>query len=494
MKIIVVIDDEQYICNIIREALDDLPEYQIHKFTDPEQASVFIAGNGIDLVLTDLVMGNFSGEKILETTLANHPDAVVILMTGYPTVKTAISVLKKGGYDYLIKPFKLEDLKSTIKRGLELQQIKRENVELRSQIELMNVTDALTRGMKLQPLLKLVVETAMRVLPVAAASILLRDRKSEEYRLQFRSAEECNLDITAFLNGDADRCRVDPETKRPGIYDAEFESDGIIHSRSFISYPLISKGELIGLLNLVYVNRLGNITQGQLRLISLLASTAAYAVESNFQERNLQKSILQTIKALANAIEARDRYTAGHTDRVYRIARVIARRMGWNSVRLNQLKTGCILHDIGKIGVPDGILNKPDGLNDFEWNIMKKHPELGAKILGGIPFLEPVMPYIISHHERYDGTGYPRGLKRDEIPIEGRLLAVVDTFDAILSSRPYRPGGDPQKALDELIKNKGTQFDPVIVDLFISVYNEGLIHGNIIYGRSDLNVHVLSIT
>jgi putative nucleotidyltransferase with HDIG domain len=492
MKNIVVVDDEQYICNIIMEALGEFPDFSVHKFTAPQEAAAFISDNSVDLVLTDLVMGGFSGEKILDAALTNHPDAVVILMTGYPTVKTAISVLRRGGYDYLIKPFKLEDLKATIQRGLEHQQVKRENVELHSQLELMKVTDAVNSGMKLQPLLELIVQTAASVLPQSAASILLRNRTTREFAPACRSALNHDPAVAGFLEGDLSKCNVDFRTALPGIVHEELIIDDKPHKCSYVAYPLISRGETVGLLNVVYTDRFNHIKPGQLRLLSLLASTAASAVESNNQDRNLRKSYMQTIRALANAIEARDRYTAGHTDRVYRIARVIARKMGWSTARMIRLRTGCLLHDIGKIGVPDSILNKPGLLTEFERNIMKKHPELGVKILGGIPFLRPIMPYIIAHHEKYDGTGYPHGLKGEEIPIEGRLLAVVDTFDAILSDRPYRPGGDPLYAQEELVRNKGTQFDPLIVDLFLEAYNDGSINSNVIYGRAGLNLQMLN--
>lgn len=492
MKNIVVVDDEQYICNIILEALGEFADFRVNIFTDPDTAFAFIAENKIDLVLTDLVMGNQSGVQILETTLANHPDAVVILMTGYPTVKTAISVLKKGGYDYLIKPFKLANLKSTIHRGLEHQQVKRENVELRSQLELMRVTEAVNRGMRLQPLLNMIIESARNVLPAAGASILLLDRMTGGFKLQCQSSSDMDMAIQAFLKGDKDKCGIIPSAKMPSLFHEEYYEDGVLHKRSYAAYPLFSRGETIGALNLVYLDRFNYLTPGQHRLISLMSSVAASAVENNILGRNLQKTYLQTIKALANSIEARDHYTAGHTDRVYRIARIIARRMKWDSHRLARLKTGCILHDIGKIGIPDAILNKPGELTPHEWELMKKHPEMGAKILRDIPFLEPVVPFILFHHERFDGTGYPRGLKGEEIPIEGRLLAVIDTFDAILSDRPYRPGRDTQTALDELTFNRGTQFDPIIVDIFMEAFSNGFINSNVIYGRKTINIESLT--
>ena len=491
-KHIVVIDDEKYICNIIAEALSEFKNYRLHKFSDPVLAMDYVSSNSVDLVLTDLVMGDYSGVQILEHVLKFHSDAVVILMTGYPTVKTAISVLKKGGYDYLIKPFKLDDLKSTIKRGLDNQQIKRENVELRSQLELMKIADEISLGVKLPQLLNLIVNTAVKVLPGSSATILLKAKKSGHFRLKCMAGSYENKSVEKFLRGEDDKRQNESDYKKMWSADEVSQENGAEVKQSYISYPLISRDEIVGLLNLVYTDSFSFISPGQKRMISLLVSYAANAVESNYLDKNLRKSYFQTIKTLANAVEARDRYTAGHTDRVYKLAKIIAGEMSWSRDKLAELRTGCILHDIGKIGVPDSVLNKPGRLTDYERNIMMKHPELGAKILHGIPFLKPAMPYIIAHHEMFDGSGYPRGLKGENIPIEGRLLAVVDTYDAITSDRPYRDRRDPQIALDELKKFKGTQFDPEIVDIFLKAFDDGLIKQDIISrGQSSLKMKML---
>jgi len=476
-KNILVVDDEKYICNIIDEALAEFDDFNVVKFNDPTKALEHISEQNIDLVLTDLVMGEHSGVQILEHTLENHPDAIVILMTGYPTVKTAISVLKKGGYDYLTKPFKLEDLKATIRRGLERQNIKRENLELKSQVELMKIAGEYSKGIKLQPLLNMVVEAAINTVPATAASVLLKSRGSEHFYLKSQAGTVDDKSSEAFIKGEGKPFSEFLSMKKTQVIHSEITIDGRPYKRTFATFPMISQGKIIGLLNLVYVDRFAYLSTGQRRMVSLLVATAASAVESNFLNRNLKRSYFQTIKTLANAIEARDRYTAGHTDRVYRIARIIARKMGWGVKRLTELRTGCLLHDIGKIGVPDSILNKPERLTDYERNIMMKHPEMGARILKGIPFLRPIIPYILYHHEKYDGTGYPHGLKGKEIPVEGRLLAVVDTFDAMTSDRPYRKGLPAERALAELREFSGTQFDPDIVELFFKVYDEGKIRG-----------------
>jgi putative nucleotidyltransferase with HDIG domain len=237
----------------------------------------------------------------------------------------------------------------------------------------------------------------------------------------------------------------------------------------------MAKGKLLGTLNLVRTNKLHPFSPGQLQSLSIIASTAASAIENSKLYEGIKESYLNTLTALANAVEARDIYTRGHTERVWYLASLIAEQLGWSEEKQWEVKMGGILHDIGKIGVPDAILNKPTQLTLEEFEIMKNHTTQGAKILEGIPFLKPAVPYILYHHERYDGKGYPEKLSGEEIPIQGRLMSVVDTFDAITSDRPYRPARDFQKALKEIRENSATQFDPLIAEIFLEAWLKNLV-------------------
>lgn len=200
--------------------------------------------------------------------------------------------------------------------------------------------------------------------------------------------------------------------------------------------------------------------------------------KSYLQERQQMEKLVQSQNAtaitLAKAIEKRDRYTAGHTDRVTEYAMLTAKQLDWPEERLVVLELAGHLHDVGKIGVPDAVLNKPGKLTAEEFEMMKAHPEIGEQIIRGIDFLEALVPYVLYHHERYDGRGYPKGLSGEAIPIEGRLLAVSDTFDAMTSSRPYRKQLDAEHAIDEIKRCSGTQFDPNIVGAFLEIWNAGL--------------------
>ncbi|MFQ5608192.1 MAG: HD-GYP domain-containing protein, partial [Candidatus Zixiibacteriota bacterium] len=237
--------------------------------------------------------------------------------------------------------------------------------------------------------------------------------------------------------------------------------------RTFVSLPLRSGDSFFGWLKIVFGR---GCRDAEMRVLELLTASASAAVGRTLLNERLTESNLDALRALANAIEARDRYTGGHTDRVTKMAEMIAGVLGWNEKRMMELRQGCTLHDIGKIGVPDAILNKTGALDEFEANIMRKHPEMGVHIITGIDFLKSAVPYILYHHERYDGQGYPMRLETEQIPIEGRILAVVDTFDAIVSDRPYRRGAGHEKAIREIRDNRGSQFDPVIADIFLEIY------------------------
>ncbi len=188
------------------------------------------------------------------------------------------------------------------------------------------------------------------------------------------------------------------------------------------------------------------------------------------KNEQLRQAYLDTVTAMANAIEARDPYTRGHTDRVTTIAKAIARRMNWNGEQLSSLEVGALLHDVGKIGVADAILRKPSPLSAAEYAEIKTHPEVGRRMLQGISYLESAIPGVLHHHERYDGRGYPDQLSGPGIPLAGRILAVADVFDAMTSDRPYRRAMSPQAAVAELERGAGTQFDPEVVVAFIRAW------------------------
>jgi putative nucleotidyltransferase with HDIG domain len=182
---------------------------------------------------------------------------------------------------------------------------------------------------------------------------------------------------------------------------------------------------------------------------------------------DIERSYLQTVGALTNAIEAKDPYTKGHTERVAKLSMRMAEALGLSGQEKEHLRFAALLHDVGKIGINRDILRKLSALNEEETDEMRSHPGKGVQILTPIHFLKPVLSSIRHHHEHYDGTGYPLGLKGGEIPFKARILSIADAWDAMRSDRPYRAALSLEEAKRELLRHAGTQFDPDIVDVLI---------------------------
>ena len=248
-----------------------------------------------------------------------------------------------------------------------------------------------------------------------------------------------------------------------------------------LAVPLLADGEFLGVLNME--SYLPDAYRGEdIRLIRAVASQLSLAISQIHLHKQLEQANVSlkdtyydTIQALCNAVEAKDQYTQGHVERTATFALEVGLRMGLGEEHLDRLRLAAMLHDIGKIGIPEEILQKPGFLTPQERDVMKKHVEIGVQILKQIEFLRPAIPGIFHHQEWYGGYdgktsfGYPSGIQGDAIPIESRIIGVVDSFDAMTSTRPYRPAMPWDEAVKRLIVDKGRQFDPDIVDVFIDI-------------------------
>jgi putative nucleotidyltransferase with HDIG domain len=247
-------------------------------------------------------------------------------------------------------------------------------------------------------------------------------------------------------------------------------------SLRIIIAPLSHKERTIGVVVIIFEEDHDFIRQQTLKLLYILAGFFSLAIQNAYLFNDLKRSYFDTIRAIVNSVEARDPYTKGHSHRVGRIARAVAKELDWSDDEIELIDWGGMLHDVGKIGIHDAILNKPGKLDKNEYEAIKLHPLIGAQIVKGISFLEPVVPYILEHHERFDGKGYPQGLVGENISIKGRVLAVADVFDAVTTDRPYQKALDPEVAFREIIaKNALSQFDPKIVDAFERAWLSGKI-------------------
>ena len=259
----------------------------------------------------------------------------------------------------------------------------------------------------------------------------------------------------------------DAQTDERTFKDADAQTGFV--TRSILCVPLVRQGKSIGAIEAVNKQGGGRFGQADLDLLRNIADSAALSIENARLYAELAASYDGTLDALTAALDLRDSETEGHSRRVVEYTARLARQMGLPEHEVKSICRGALIHDIGKIGVPDAILLKPGLLDPEERSIMEKHPVAGYEMLLGVPYLAQEIPIVLAHQEHWDGTGYPFGLRGTEIPLGARLFAIADTFDALTSDRPYRRGRPCEEALDVIAAAADTQFDPQAVAAFLKV-------------------------
>lgn len=247
---------------------------------------------------------------------------------------------------------------------------------------------------------------------------------------------------------------------------------------SSIALPLIISDDVIGVMS-IYALEFDAFDQDEIALLKELSEDLAFGIRTlRLHQKELQsaqqirKGFEDTLQAIATTVEMRDPYTAGHQKRVSNLAAAIAVEMGLPQEQVRSIELASFVHDIGKISLPAEILSKPSKLSEIEYSLIKEHPQVGFNIFKGIDFPWPIGQAILQHHERIDGSGYPQGLKGDEIIIEARIIAVADVVEAMSSHRPYRPGLGLDVALSEINSKRSIYFDPAVVDACLTLFNE----------------------
>ncbi len=236
--------------------------------------------------------------------------------------------------------------------------------------------------------------------------------------------------------------------------------------KSFVAVPLVTRNRVVGVMAAERIKGLHDFTSADLDFVMNFCSQIATSLENARLIEDMKRSFMSSILSLASALEAKDPYTRGHSNRVAVYSTIIARSLGIAEERVELIRQMALMHDIGKIGIPDSIINKEGRLTESEYNEIKRHPLVSMQIIQPLMFYHPDISLVKSHHERYDGQGYPDGLSGDDIPLEARILAVADSFDAMTSDRPYRSAMSREAALAELERNKGRQFCPRVVTMF----------------------------
>lgn len=244
---------------------------------------------------------------------------------------------------------------------------------------------------------------------------------------------------------------------------------------SYFATPVVAKGQIKGVMELFHRTHFSP-DDDWINYFEILAGQTAIAIDNSQLFEGLQRSNFDlslaydaTIEGWSRAMDLRDRETEGHTLRVTDLTIQLARMAGIDEDEILHIRRGSLLHDMGKLGIPDSILHKPGPLNEEEWDLMRKHPTFAYEMIAPIEYLKKAVDIPYCHHERWDGSGYPRGLKGEEIPLSARIFAVVDVYDALTSDRPYRSAWSKEKTLEYIANLRGVQFDPQVVDLFFEL-------------------------
>ncbi|HEX2697504.1 MAG TPA: HD domain-containing phosphohydrolase, partial [Anaerolineales bacterium] len=345
----------------------------------------------------------------------------------------------------------------------------------------------ITSSLDLRMTLNVVLDQVINQLKIDAASILTFGQESKILRYAAGKGFWTNqIEATALRLGEGlpsqavlQRQIVYVEDLKGAANAARLE---LLGDEKFVSYyaiPLIAKGKVKGVLEIFNRSKLSRSTEWQ-KFLEALGDQAAIAIDNSSLFLDLQRSNLElalaydaTIEGWSHALDLRDKETEGHTQRVTEMTLRLARAMGISEEDLVHMRRGALLHDIGKMGVPDNILLKPDKLTDEEWKIMRKHPDFANDMLSEIIYLRQALSIPYCHHEKWDGSGYPRGLKSEEIPLPARIFAIVDVWDALSSDRPYRPGWKKADVMKYIREQSGTHFDPRVVEAFLQLMSNG---------------------
>ena len=473
---ILVVDDEP----IIREVLSDFLSSQGYEVKTAENGAAALQElikKRFRLVMTDLKMPVMGGAELLSELARRKIHVTVIVMTAYATVETAIQTMKNGAYDYIMKPFKIDEITLIVERAMEKDRLQRENIQLKEAQRLYQISEAMSSTLSLDKVLKIIVQSAKREADASVASLVLWDIHENKWY-----SEICDTDIPEITPKD-----LDDFLNMERLQSTHLKGKTVLHPpmdfvpfmncplkearklHSFISVPLIIRGDVTGMLNVFSFSEGSLFLEGERKSLYILASRAANAIENARLHGELKAMFLETIEGFAYAIDAKDPYTLGHSRRVTQYCEWIADAMGLEGKELEKIRHAATLHDIGKIGIRLEALNKPASLTSDEEKAFQTHPKKGCKILAPIRFFEDLIPIIYHHHEHWDGGGYPEGRAGSDIPLGARIIAVADAYDAMTSDRSYRKALNVEEASEELMANVGKQFDPDVVHAFIQV-------------------------
>ncbi len=470
-----------------------------------------------NLVLLDLKLSDGSGLELLKEIKKTNRESMVIILTGYASLESSITALNEGAFTYLQKPLNMDEVKILVEKALKMQELSIENKELINRLKELSLKDVHTELYNYKYLMERLSSELIRArrnvlsLSLAMMDIDYFNSINELYGHKYGDAllKEFARYLMKYVRGMAIVTRysgeefiiVLPDTDKDGavkfaerlsedikkhVFDPEGKRVKLKISIGIVSFPQDDICTESGFINLASKALLNAKESGGGAVAVLKTEAAEAIIREGMQEdaeklkkrifemeKDVKQSFLESIYAFAKTIEAKDSYTSEHGEETVSFVTEMGKRLNLSDRDMENLKHAAMLHDLGKIGIPDDILRKNGKLTDEEYAIIKRHPQIGAEIIRPIHFLKDIIPIILYHHERFDGSGYPSGFKGEEIPLSARIMAIADVYQALVSDRPYRKAYSEKEALDIVREGSGTQFDPEIVKVFIDITRPG---------------------
>ncbi|MDH4161093.1 MAG: response regulator [Nitrospirota bacterium] len=478
---ILIVDDEEMIRDLCAHILIS-EGYNVVVASSGDAALEELARTPVDLVISDIKMPGMDGLELFERVKKQKTDMVTIFITGHGTLDTAIESIMRGVEGFVLKPFTQEELVTAVDRAVTRSRLQKENIRLKALIPLFEISKLQVTEIDLAHLFRIITEVLVQEFSADRVSLMLVDHSAGKLIIRASHGLPTDLALQATRNFGEGISGLVLDRRSPIIITKGKHDDPEVRAAlntddmplSSISVPLIGKDKPLGVLNVSKFTD-PEFTTSDLQIISILASQVVAAMENASLYEGLRDSYFRTVQALVAAVEAKDPYTRWHSTNVAKYAVAIGREMGLTPSQLEEIHIASILHDVGKIGISERIIGKPDRLSREEFDIMKDHPAHGMRILEPIGFAVSIINAIYQHHERYDGKGYPQGLAGDGISLSARILNVADTIDAMVSERPYRGSIAIGAVLAELEKESGFQFDPLIAQSARNLIEKGLL-------------------
>lgn len=495
---ILVVDDEEIVRRIVRLHLEREGWVGIEA-GDGIEALKILEKEAADLVLCDIMMPRMDGIHFLKALKEKDFSVPVIMLSGFLDMERVVEVMRYGALDYLTKPIQRDVLLLSVKRGLDYKELiddrrrlQEENRQYQEELErkvtdqtaliehLLEVSRQLNSLEGLENISSFLVESVSRLTHSQRVSVMLHNASSN--CLEIIKAKGIPLEVikkTQQAVGEPIAGRVYAEGKA-FIADEIRKKNGAkgySGAKAFVSLPILQISLQVGDKPFGVINvtdKEGDLPFNpvDLKILESLAASVSVAIQNELRRVEIETVYLELVKTLAQAIEAKDAYTRGHCERVTEVSIKIAKAMSLSPEQIRNILLAGILHDVGKIGIPEGILGKPGPLDPEEQALIQEHPGLGYTIISPVGFLGEAREIIAQHHERFDGSGYPKGLKGEAIHLGARVLAVADSFDAMSSERPYRCSISREKIVEEMQQQAGFQFDPQVVEIFLTLLAE----------------------